>query len=236
MTDSTWHTAEHGPLQALGKSLWQVEATVPLLPIGRRMVIARRGDGDLIVHNAVACDDSTMSAIQALGRIAYLVIPNGFHRMDLPAWAARYPDCKVIARPAASARIRQRGRVDGGPELIPADPHTRWIALDGVPSEGVLLHDTSDGIVAVFNDSFLNNPARLPGVAGAILRAIGSTGGPKVTPVARMLLVKQRNAYASHLRRLADMEPVLAVPGHGALLRDDVASALRAAAINLERR
>jgi hypothetical protein len=234
MADATWHTAEHGPLEALGKNLWQVEATLPSLPIGRRMVVARRADGDLVIHNAVACDSSTMAAIQALGRIAYLIVPSGFHRMDLPAFAARYPDCKVLAMPGSVERVQARGRVDGGPELLPNDPQTRWVALEGVPAEGVVLHETSDGTVAVFNDCLINNPARIPGVKGLLLRAIGSTGGPKVTRIARTFLVKDARSYASHLRRIADLDPVLVVPGHGALVRNDVAATLRHAASDLE--
>ncbi|HRC56796.1 MAG TPA: hypothetical protein PKU97_12775 [Kofleriaceae bacterium] len=229
----TWHIAEHGPLEALGKNLWQVEATLPALPLGRRMVIARYASGELLVHNAVACDPPTMAAIEALGPISFVIVPSGFHRMDVPAFAARYPTCKILAMPRARGRVAARARVDGGPELLPADRHTRWEPLDGVPSEGVLLHDTSDGVVAVFNDCLQNHPDRLPGVKGLILRALGSTGGLKVTPIARRFLVTDAAAHARQLRRLAELGPVLIVPGHGALVRRDCAESLRAVADSL---
>ncbi len=230
MTDATWRTAEHGPLEALGKNLWQVEAVLPAMPIGRRMVIARLGNGQLVVHNAVACDSSTMAAIEALGPISYLIVPGGFHRMDLPAFAARYPDCKVVAMPGSIDRARQRARVDGGPELLPADPHTRWQPLEGVPAEGVLLHDTSDGTAAVFNDCLFNIPERPPGVKGWVLQAIGSTGSVKVTRIARTFLVKDARAFTGHLRRIAELDPVLLVPGHGQLVRSEGGAALKQAA------
>jgi hypothetical protein len=227
MADATWRTAEHGPLEALGTNLWQVEATLPAMPIGRRMVIARLGRGQLVVHNAVACDSATMAAIEALGPIGYLIVPGGFHRMDVPAFAARYPDCKVVAMPGAIERVRQRARVDGGPEVLPQDAHTRWLPLDGVSGEGVLLHDTTDGTAAVFNDCLFNFPERPPGVKGLLLAAVGSTGGFKVTRIARTFLVKDARAFASHLRRIADIEPVMVVPGHGQLVRGDAGAALR---------
>lgn len=230
MADATWRTAEHGPLEALGKNLWQVEATLPAMPIGRRMVIARLGRGQLVIHNAVACDSATMASIEALGPISYLIVPSGFHRIDLPAFAARYPDCKVVAMPGSIKRARQRARVDGGPELLPADPHTRWLPLDGVPSEGVLLHDTADGTAAIFNDCLFNIPARPPGLKGLLLQAVGSTGGVKVTRTARTFLVKDGRALAAHFRRIADLEPVMLVPGHGELVRVESGQALRKAA------
>jgi hypothetical protein len=230
MADATWRTAEHGPLEALGRNLWQVEAVLPSMPIGRRMVIARLGNGQLVVHNAVACDSATMAAIEALGPISFLLVPGGFHRIDLPAFAARYPDCKVLAMPGSIDRARQRARVDGGAELLPRDAHTRWQPLDGVPAEGVLLHDTSDGTAAVFNDCLFNIPERPPGVRGLLLHAIGSTGGVKVTRIARTFLVKDRRAFVAHLERLAAADPVLLVPGHGALVRSEGGAALRSAA------
>ncbi len=230
MADATWHTAKHGPLEALGKNLWQVEAELPAMPIGRRMVIARLGDGRLLIHNAVACDSETMAAIEGLGQVSFLIVPGGFHRIDLPAFAARYPSCKVVAMPGSIGRARQRARVDGGPELLPADPHTRWQPLDGVPSEGVLLHDTSDGTAAIFNDCLFNVPVRPPGVKGLLLQAIGSTGGVKVTRVARTFLVKERAPFLAHLERIAALDPVLVVPGHGELVRREGGAALRRAA------
>jgi hypothetical protein len=230
MTDATWRTAEHGPLEALGKNLWQVEAVLPSMPIGRRMVIARLGNGQLLVHNAVACDSATMAAIEALGPISYLIVPSGFHRMDLPAFAARYPLCKVVAMPGSLRRARQRARVDGGAELLPSDAHTRWVPLEGVPAEGVLLHDTSDGTVAVFNDCLFNFPERPAGAKGWLLQAIGSTGDVKVTRVARTFLVKDAAALAGHLRKVAALDPVLLVPGHGQLVRTDCSTALDRAA------
>lgn len=230
MTDATWRTAEHGPLEALGRNLWQVEAVLPAMPIGRRMVIARLGNGQLVVHNAVACDSATMAAIEALGPISYLIVPGGFHRMDLPAFAARYPDCKVVAMPGSIARARQRARVEGGAELLPEDAHTRWVPLAGVPSEGVLLHDTSDGTAAIFNDCLFNIPERPAGAKGWLLQAIGSTGGVRVTRIARTFLVKDAAALAEHLRKLAALDPVLLVPGHGQLVRTDCSTALDQAA------
>ena len=112
-----------------------------------------------------------------------------------------------------------------------------WAALAGVPSEAVFIHRGDDQReTLVFNDGFMNLPDRLPGVKGWVMKLIGSTGGPKGTWTARTFIVKDRRAYADHLRQLA-ARPGLAriIPGHGAVLVDGAAAALAGAADRLHR-
>lgn len=198
------------------------------------MVIARMGDGNLAVHSAVCCSAETVAAIEALGPVRWIIVPSGHHRMDAPAWKARFPDAKVVTTPASQKRVAQVVPVDGDYSALPAGAVT-WQVLDGVPAEGVFLHRApDDSVTYVFNDAFMNLPDRLPGFKGWVVGAIGSTGGPKVTNTAKWFIVKDRAAYAAHLRRLADT-PGLArvVPAHGAIDTDDPAAALRRAADSL---
>ena len=102
--------------------------------------------------------------------------------------------------------------------------HYLLAPLAGVPAEAVFIHAAPDGgETLVFNDGFMNLPARLPGFKGWVVKLIGSTGGPKVTWTARTFLVKDRRAYAAQLRQLA-ARPALArvVPGHGAVFREAI--------------
>ena len=232
-----WRPARHGALTELADGLWTVEAELDLLPIGRRMVIARLADGSLAVHSAIACDDATMAAIDALGPVRHIIAPSGFHRMGAPAYAARYPEARVVAMPASQARVGQRVTVAGDFSLLPAGGAVSWEALAGVPAEAVFIHRASDGgETLVFNDGFMNLPATLPGFKGWLVKVMGSTGGPKVTRTARFGIVKDKRAYADHLRKLA-ARPALAriVPGHGAVILDGAAAALKLAADGLHR-
>lgn len=220
----------------MADGLWHVDATLDLLPIGRRMVIARMGDGTLAVHSAVCCSAETLAAIEKLGPVRWIIVPSGHHRMDAPAWKARFPDAKVVAMAASQKRVAQVVAVDGDYGALPAGGVT-WQALDGVPAEGVGLHRAPDGAVtAIFNDAFMNLPDKLPGFKGWVVGAIGSTGGPKVTNTAKWFIVKDKAAYAAHLRRLADT-PGLArvIPAHGAIVTSDAPAALRRAADGLHR-
>jgi Domain of unknown function (DUF4336) len=233
----TWRVAKHGPLTEVASGLWTVDAELDLLPIGRRMTVMRVADGGLAVHSAVACDDATMAAIDALGPVRYLIVPSGYHRLDAPRFAARYPEAKVVAMPASHGRVGERVKVAGDYALLPVGGPLSFEPLVGLPAEAVFIHRGDDGReTLVFNDGLMNLPNKLPGFKGWVVKAIGSTGGPKVTRTAQLGLVKDRAAYADHLRRLA-ARPQLAriVPGHGAVILDGAAAALTTAADRLHR-
>jgi hypothetical protein len=232
-----WTEASHGPLTALADGLWTVEATLETLPIGRRMVVFRLDDGSLAVHSAVCCDAATMAAIDAEGPVRWIIVPSGYHRLDAGAWKARYPEARVITRAASRARVEQRVAVDGDYDLLPAGGPLSWVALDGVPAEGAFVHrDPAGAVTLVFNDAFMNIPDRLPGFRGLVVKLIGSAGGPKVTRTAKYFIVKDRPAYAAHLRRLAET-PGLArvIPGHGLVVASDPGAALVRAGDGLHR-
>jgi hypothetical protein len=233
----TWPVASHGPLTEIAPGLWTVDATLDLLPIGRRMTVWRAGDGRLAVHSAVCVDAPTLAALEVLGPIGWIVVPSGFHRLDAPRWKARFPAAAVVAQPAAHRRIAARVAVDGELDRLPPGGDVTWQAADGVPHEAVFIHRAPDGSeTAICNDAFMNLPDRLPGVKGALVRLLGSTGGPKVTWTARVGIVDDRRAWADHLRRLA-ARPALAriIPGHGAIVTADAGAAFRRAADGLHR-
>lgn len=230
-----WTKASHGPLTEIADGLWIVDAVLDVLPIGRRMVIARTDDG-LAVHSAVACDDATQAAIDALGPVRHVIVPSGFHRLDAPLYKARYPEARVVAMPASHKRVAERVALDGDYSLLPGGALT-YEPLAGVPMEAVFIHrDRGGAETLIFNDGFMNLPDRLPGVKGFLVKLLGSTGGPKVTFTAKVGIVKDKRAYADQLRQLA-ARPALAriIPGHGGVITDDAAAKLAGAADRLHR-
>jgi hypothetical protein len=230
-----WSVARHRPLRLVADGLWEIDAELPSPPFQRRMTLIRLASGELVVHSAVACDAATMAQIDGIGRVAYIVVPNAYHRMDAPAFADRYPDARVVTPPAAARRVRKVVRVDGGLDLLPADPALRWEPLDGVPSEAVLIHtDAQRAVTLVFNDVFFNIVDRPPGMKGLLLSAVGSFGAARATPIAKLFIIQDRRAFLAHLERLATL-PGLArvVPGHGAVITTDAAAAVASVAASL---
>ena len=62
-----------------------------------------------------------------------------------------------------------------------------------------------------------------------MLRILGSSGGPRVTFIARTLLVADKKAMADDLRALAAIGPRLRriIPAHGDVIDTDAAGTLR---------
>src|SRR3954467_1700297 len=78
----SWIVTKHGPLQKIEDNLWAVEGKVPGVPIQRRMVIARKGDGSLVFFHAIPLDDKTLEEVRSLGKPAYLVLGHHQHAID----------------------------------------------------------------------------------------------------------------------------------------------------------
>jgi hypothetical protein len=73
-----------------------------------------------------------------------------------------------------------------------------------------------------------------PGLDGLLLRLLGSTGGPKVTPLARWIAVRDRRALRDHLLQLAQTPGLVRViPCHGGIISKDPSGVLRRVANRL---
>jgi hypothetical protein len=219
-------------MRDLADNLREVSGSLPGMPLGRRMTVIRLSDGRLVIHNAIALETDAMAALEAWGRPAFLVVPNGYHRLDAFAFKQRYPDLVVIAAPDARPKVEQALPVDGGPELIPAGLGLLGEVLEGTKiGEMAFTVTHGDGSKTVIvNDAIFALPHQ-PGISGFFMKIVGSTGGPKVTRIMRWFGVSDREGFKRHLLRIAET-PELArlVVSHGELLEGEVASVLRAVA------
>jgi hypothetical protein len=224
----TWQVFPHRPLEKLAPNLWRVEGDLPNGNGTRVMTIARRRDGSLLIHNAVALEDSLMAEIEAFGQPSLLVVPGGFHRLDAVVFQRRYPAVKVICPAGARKKVAQVVKVDGTYGEGFDDGEVRLFHLRGVKElEGVLEVKSGGETTVVFND-VVNNLPKLSGLFGFVL---APTGRPGVPRVARWLLVKNRAALRGHLDEVA-ATPNLArvIVAHGRVISDGPAEALRAVA------
>jgi hypothetical protein len=201
---TTWTVLKHGPIEKLDDNLWTIEGTLPRdPPMKRVMVLVRLGDGRLIVHNAVSLGDAEMKEIEAWGRPAFLIVPGGRHRLDAPAWKARFPSLTVVAPPGARAQVAEVVAVDRTSGDF-GDPSVSWRPLGGTRERECVLEVRSpSGTTVVLNDAVMNfRHGR--GFAGLVLRLLGFSGpAPKVTPLTIKLLVDDRAALRADLEKLA---------------------------------
>jgi hypothetical protein len=224
-----WRVLPHGKLQQLGSDLWRIQGTLDRPPMPRAMTIARLRDGRLVIHSAVAVGEDVMKEIEALGEVAVLLVPSGYHRVDAPRFVKRYPRVRVLCPRGSRGRVSRVVRVDGTYEDFPGDDRVRLDHLDGVGDcEGVMRVRCDDGTTLVFNDVLFNLPHG-NGLGGLGLRLIGSSGGPRVTRIARTFIVKDARALARRFVALANGAPdlVRVVVAHGDVIDREPADVLR---------
>ena len=231
----TWKVLPHRPIEVVAENLWRVEGKLEGMPLKRVMTIARRSDGELVIHNAMALDDASMARIDEWGRVAWIIVPNGFHRLDARVFKDRYPSARVLCPRGGRGKVEQVVPVEGAYEDFTVDPDVAFETLDGVADqEGVMIVRSLDGLTLVFNDAVFNMPHG-PGFTGWIFRHVTqSTGGPRVSRIFKFFVMKDRKAFKNHLLRLAEL-PALQrmIVSHHIMVHDDAASALRQAAATL---
>lgn len=231
--NDTWNVLPHQPIEKLSDNLWRVQGDLPNMPLKRVMTIAKQSDGGLVIHNAMALDEASMREIEAWGEPRTLVVPNGFHRLDAPAFVKRYPSLKVIAPSGARKKVEEVVKVGGTYEDF-RDTDVKLEMVAGVADEGVMSVRSSDGTTLVFNDLVFNMP-HVPGLQGFVLKHLtASSGGPKVSRVGKWFLIKDTRAFAGELDRLSNIGDLRRViVSHHEVIETNAAETLRAVAASL---
>ena len=233
--NTTWTVIPHRPIEKLARSVWRVEGDLPGMPLKRVMTIAKRADGRLVIHNAIALDDAAMKEIEAWGEVGFLVVPNGYHRLDAKVFKDRYPNATVLCPRGSRKRVLEVVAVDGAYEDFPKDPLVSLETLEGVANaEGAMIVRDEDGTTLVLNDAVFNMPHR-SGFTGFVFKHVTqSSGGPKLSRIARWFLVKDAKALRASLERLADL-PALkrVIVSHHETIVHDPARTLREVAATL---
>jgi hypothetical protein len=230
-----WTVLPHGPIEKLSPNLWRVQASLPNMPLQRVMSLARRDDGRLVVHNGVALEDALIAEIEGFGEPGFLVVPNAYHRLDAKAYVKRYPKIKVVCPRGAKAQVSEVVQVTHTYADYPNDPAVEIEHLEGVnEKEGVMIVRSAEGTSLVFNDIIFNMPHGT-GALGFIFRHIvGSTGGPRISRLARLLLVNNTAALRGHLDRLARLDGLRRIlVAHHEAVTDRAAEVLAAVAATL---
>lgn len=219
-----WRVLPHGPLQRLSGRVHRVEGKLESgPPLTRVMTVAQMADRKLVIHSPIAMAETEMAALEALGPVGYIIVPNHWHRLDAPRFASRYPDARVLCPSGSRKKVEEVVRVDGTTSDFPADPHVHFEPIDGIAEiEAAMVVRDEDGLTLVLTDAVFNMPHRA-GIAGFILRHVtGSSGGPRVSRLIKHFLIKDRARFRASLERFAalpDLKRVI-VAHHETIERD----------------
>lgn len=227
-----------GALRAIAENLWVADGVIqmPPGPLPRRMTIARLASGDLVVFSAIALDDRGMAEIDNLGRPAFLVVPNAFHREDAQAWKARYPAMQVVAPERARSAVDEIVHVDDTAGDF-GDASVRFVPVAGTRGESALVVRHRSGATLVINDLIANvQDAR--GLMRLVLTLMGFAGRhPQVPRMFKRRAVEDADMVARQFRDWAELPGLeRIIVSHGAIIEDAPARLLHRLADKLSSR
>jgi hypothetical protein len=231
--DDTWRVLPHDPIEKVSENLWRVEGALPGMAMRRTMAVARRSDGRLALHSAIALDDPEMAELERFGEPSFLIIPNGWHRLDALRYKRRYPQLRVITPRGARKMVGKRMTVDGIFEDWPLDADVRLEPLPGVRDlEGVMRVRSADGLTVVLTDIVFNMDLPSGFRNHVYYRVMGSAPGPRIGRIQRVFMIGDKRVLKAELERYADLpELTRLVVSHGHMARGaDAAAVLRTAA------
>ncbi|MDM9382425.1 hypothetical protein QUB80_17120 [Chlorogloeopsis sp. ULAP01] len=94
-----WHShiVLHSSIQELAPKLWHVTGIFPNAPMAHReMVLYQLPDSALLIHNAIALNETQMTQLESLGTPKIMIVPNRIHRLDARVYKQRYPELLVV--------------------------------------------------------------------------------------------------------------------------------------------
>jgi len=207
-----WKVRAHGPLLTLTDNLLWAQGSLPGMSLKRTMVVVRLNDGKLLIHNGIALAAEQMAELERFGTPAFLIVPNGGHRLDAPAYKQRYPALRVFTPKGSRKRVEERLDVDGGYEDFPPSDVVRLEMLHGVgEAEGALIVQSSDGVSVVLNDCMFNMDRKRDPLGFLFTTVMGSAPGPRVSRLAKMVLVKDKPALRADFERYAELPNLVRV-------------------------
>lgn len=165
----------HGKLDAVTENLWHAWITARRGGRARSLVLARRRDGDLVIHDPAALDADEMRVLEAIGAPRYIVVPDAEGGLDARAFTRRHPGIQVFAPRAARDTVANVVRVDGIFEDFPVDADVELRTLRGIDeAAAVFLVRSSDGLTVVTPelDTYLRPRGLLRLLGGSTRRAL----------------------------------------------------------------
>jgi hypothetical protein len=93
-------------LTRLDENLWVASRPLKLIvgDIGCRMTVIRLPGEQLLLHSPVPLDEPTRAALDALGRVRWIVGPSKVHHFHLGTYAQAYPDAEILGAPGLAEK------------------------------------------------------------------------------------------------------------------------------------
>lgn len=233
-----WKVFPHGPVEKVDEGILSVEGEInmPLGRFPRRMTIVALKDGRTVAFSPVALHEPAMREIEAFGALSFMVVPNGFHRLDARPFKQRYPDIKVICPPGSKKRVEKAVPVDAVSDVF-NDRDVRFALVKGMRNaEAALVVRRGSGTTLILND-VISNVRHPKGLGANIMARLFGFGvkHPQMAREVRWLFVGDKRALAKQLRDWAGIPDLYRIiVSHGEIIEQSPAEALRSVAATLD--
>ena len=231
-----WTVLPHGKLVQVDENILTVvgEIHMPLMDLPRRMTVVRLVDAGLVIFSAIALDEDEMSALEAYGRPAVLIVPSDKHRLDAKTWKDRYPEIEVVAPEGARAKVEEVVPVDTAAPRFD-DPNVQFVTVPGTRGrEAALVVRTPGGTTLVLND-VVGNIRDAAGFGGWLLHLAGFAGKEAQVPaVVKMAVIDDTKALRTQLLQWAEIGSLVRIlVSHGSPIEENPRQVLRELAESL---
>lgn len=219
-------------LRELDEDLWVTEAPLRFmgLEVGARMSVIRLASGELFLHSPVEPSPELRGALDALGRVKFLVCPNRLHHLFAGAVRDAYPASEIHVAPGLETKRQDLDIAD----VLHDVPDARWAeAIDqhlvrGAPfvNEVVFLHRPTRTLL--LTDLAFNFGPSAPAWTRLAMRWMGAKEfGPSYAE--RFLAIRDRAAARRSFEQLLRWDFDRVIVSHGDVLESGGPARLREA-------
>lgn len=223
------------PPVAIAPGIWSIERRLrmpggPRLP--NRSTVVRLASGGLLVVSPPPVEPGGLDALDALGAVEEVLVPNSFHHLYTRGFLERHPGATLRTAPGVHARVADLPR---GEELSPGAAPASWngcvehavlgpvrgmaeVGLFHRPSATLILTDAAFHMVR-YDSRFERAAWRFAGVPAGF--------GPSRS--ARMTLLRDRAIAAAFLTNVLTWPFARILVAHGDPLERDAHAAFRRA-------
>jgi hypothetical protein len=231
----SWKVLPHGPLHEVAPGILTVVGQIPM-PLGnfpRRMTVIALGGKRTAIYSPIPLREPQMAQIDALGAPAYLIVPNGGHRLDLRPFHARYPKAKIVTATGSKARVAEAA----GPVQTRASlgDEAKLVILAGSGDAELAMMVRTGSEISLITNDVIGHVANPHGLGARIMaRLMGFGPRPRVTRPARWFFIKDKAALADQFRQWSKIEGLRRlIPSHGDIV-DRPAALLERIAASLD--
>ena len=196
------------------------------LELGARMTIVRLPDGALWVHSPLSPDKKMRAALDALGQVSHVVIPNTMHYLGAADFAEAYPEAKIWAAPGivtGGNKVPYHDVLGDAPEKEWAETFDQMIFGGNSLTEVEFLHRATRTLVLTDTSHYLKD-GNLPTRLFAKLSDVQDTPGPTLIFKA---LTRDHKAARPSIERMLNWDFDRVIVSHGAVLESGGQAALR---------